>query len=313
MTSPHAARIVPSIVENGWTGGQYSVVRACAGTALVVRCVLQARGAEPLEITLQVLTAVFAGSFAIGWFDRATAYFLAPTMIAVGFLGGERGPGQVHWLALAVMLHLATSAAPYGSWDARGRIDPRGAWKFPSWVRWAALVGLCGSLATFAVFRSHPYFAVAWYAALAFDPAWIPSRGAHTNECVFYDGECGLCHRAVRFLLAEDRSGSRFRFAPLQGETFASLVPENARRELPDSVVVMTTDGELLVRSRAALHALAGLGGLWRVLATIGALLPSAMLDLGYDFVARIRKRLFEAPKSACPMLPRDLSARFDP
>jgi hypothetical protein len=37
-----------------------------------------------------------------------------------------------------------------------------------------------------------------------FDPAWVKPFGAET-EMIFYDGHCGLCHRAVRFVLAEDR------------------------------------------------------------------------------------------------------------
>ena len=49
-----------------------------------------------------------------------------------------------------------------------------------------------------------------------FDPAWVPAVKARTTETLFYDGQCGLCHRAVRFLLAEDRApGGAFRFAPL--------------------------------------------------------------------------------------------------
>ena len=36
-------------------------------------------------------------------------------------------------------------------------------------------------------------------------------------DLLFYDGTCGLCHRAVTFALARDPDGSRFRFAALQG------------------------------------------------------------------------------------------------
>ncbi len=36
---------------------------------------------------------------------------------------------------------------------------------------------------------------------------------------VLYDGECGLCHRSVKFLLKRDRH--QLWYAPLQGETAA--------------------------------------------------------------------------------------------
>ena len=43
----------------------------------------------------------------------------------------------------------------------------------------------------------------------------------------------------------------------------------------------------------------------------LGAL-PSAWLDAAYDAIARVRKRIFAAPKDACPILPPDLRTRFD-
>ncbi len=39
-----------------------------------------------------------------------------------------------------------------------------------------------------------------------FDPGWVPAVKPSTTETLFYDGGCGLCHKAVRFLLAEDRA-----------------------------------------------------------------------------------------------------------
>ena len=55
-------------------------------------------------------------------------------------------------------------------------------------------------------------------------------------ELVFYDGDCGLCHRTVRFLLARDPEGSLFLFAPLFGETFNREFPLSAREGMADSV-----------------------------------------------------------------------------
>ena len=43
-----------------------------------------------------------------------------------------------------------------------------------------------------------------------------------TQDIVFYDGGCALCHHSVRFLVARDRDGSRFRFAPIGGACFRS-------------------------------------------------------------------------------------------
>lgn len=134
-----------------------------------------------------------------------------------------------------------------------------------------------------------------------------------TPEILFYDGHCGLCHRAVKFVLKHDKTGKAFRFAPLQGETFGALVPASERATLPDSVIVRTADGVLLVRSAAFIHILRRLGGGWRVLAAILAVVPRALRDAAYDFVARVRYRIFGRRDDVCPIVPAELRKRFDP
>ena len=132
-------------------------------------------------------------------------------------------------------------------------------------------------------------------------------------DLMFYDGGCGLCHRSVKFVLARDLEGTRFRYAPLQGSTFQAAYDPARRGELPDSVIVRTADGRTLVRSRAALHIAERLGGGWRVLARILGLLPTWLLDGGYDGIARVRGRLFDRPEGSCPMRSPELRGRFLP
>src|SRR5262245_20129957 len=132
-------------------------------------------------------------------------------------------------------------------------------------------------------------------------------------ERIYYDGECGLCHRWVRFALARDRGRELFRFAPLQGSTFAAEVPETERRALPDSLAVRTSDGRLLVRSAAVKHVLRRTGGAWGLFAGLLGVVPTGVADWGYDQVARMRKRWFARPPELCPLVPRDLARRFDP
>jgi len=145
-----------------------------------------------------------------------------------------------------------------------------------------------------------------------FDPGWVKPLRTKTAEMIFYDGSCGLCHRAVRFILAEDRRGEAFRFAPLGGEVFHAAVTEGRCAALPDSLVVLTAEGELLSRSSAVLYVMRRLGGMWRTVALIGRLIPVAWRDGVYDAVARMRYRLFRKPESACPLLPGHLRSRFE-
>lgn len=116
---------------------------------------------------------------------------------------------------------------------------------------------------------------------------------------LFFDGECGLCHRLVRLLLRLDRTG-RLRFAPLQGAAaqgylrahglptvdFDTLVfvPEWMARGRPD--YRLRTSGVI-----AALRAVGG--GLARTLAGFIAVFPAPLRDAGYRTVGRWRYRLF--------------------
>jgi predicted DCC family thiol-disulfide oxidoreductase YuxK len=139
------------------------------------------------------------------------------------------------------------------------------------------------------------------------------TAGESNTEMLFYDGYCGLCHRAVKFVLRHDRSGNAFRFAPLQGETFQARVAAGERAGLPDSIVVLTREGKLLVRSDAFLHILQRLGGRWKTLEDVLGVIPRVLRDAVYDFIARIRYRVFGRRDDVCPVAAPALRARFDP
>jgi predicted DCC family thiol-disulfide oxidoreductase YuxK len=130
-------------------------------------------------------------------------------------------------------------------------------------------------------------------------------------DTIFYDGQCGLCHRTVRFLLARDHDGERFRFAPLDSQAFRASFSERERQAFPDSLIVYTSDGEALTRSTATLYLLRRLGGVWRLLGELLSLIPLGMRDTLYDGIARIRHRLFAAPTEACPLIAPELRSRF--
>lgn len=122
-----------------------------------------------------------------------------------------------------------------------------------------------------------------------------------------------MCHRAVKFVLKHDPAGEFFQFAPLQGSTFEAAVPIEKRAGLPDSIVVQTVEGALLVRSDAVIRILHRLGGGWKGVGSLVAAFPRSIRDAGYDFVARIRYRIFGRRVEYCPIVPPEWRARFLP
>jgi len=143
-----------------------------------------------------------------------------------------------------------------------------------------------------------------------FDPAWIPCPRAQ-GQTIFFDGTCGLCHGFVRFILREDHSTQPFSFAPLQGESLRSTLPDHVRINLPDSLVVIDDKKSILVRSSAVIYVMKRLGGLWFVIAMLLTLVPRRLRDLSYIAVASLRKRIFGASEGICPIVGEPWRARF--
>lgn len=112
---------------------------------------------------------------------------------------------------------------------------------------------------------------------------------------VFYDGECGLCQRSIRWLLDHDPY-QRLLFAPLQGATAAQLRAEQV--PLPENLesVALVVRGkgrtEVFLRSRAffELCNVLEFRPWWvRLLQRI----PTVLADLGYRLIAKLRYAVF--------------------
>lgn len=141
------------------------------------------------------------------------------------------------------------------------------------------------------------------------------SPASAAGPVLLFDGECGLCHRIVRWLLPRDADG-RLRFAALQSapaqeflrahglptadfDTLA-FVPDWSRRTDPRSGFLLRTDGVI-----AALRVI----GSSRWAALLGVV-PRALRDASYRLVARMRYRIF-GPWRACPLPRPEWAERF--
>ena len=120
---------------------------------------------------------------------------------------------------------------------------------------------------------------------------------AGANPIIFYDGVCGLCNGLVQFLLKHDTDG-RLRFASLQSEFAEKVLGRHGvdAKDLDTVNVVENYDqpGErVLQRSEAILRAGRELGGFWGTSSAIARVVPRALRDLVYRFVATNRYRVF--------------------
>jgi len=142
-------------------------------------------------------------------------------------------------------------------------------------------------------------------------PTDTSTRVEPQHTIILFDGVCNLCSGAVRFVLKRDPH-ARFRFAALQSDAGRRICAEHGvplpREGAPDSMVVIA-DGRALERSDAALAIAARLPFPWSALRCFGVL-PRALRDLMYRFVARHRYRWF-GRQDTCMLPTAETRARF--
>lgn len=117
---------------------------------------------------------------------------------------------------------------------------------------------------------------------------------AEIRKIVFFDGVCGFCNKSVDALVRLDED-EVLRFAPIQGEVAKSVLPEE-RRENLDTICYF--DGErIFTKTRALLEIGRAVGGGLQLFYPL-VLLPDALRDAAYDWVARNRYRWFGKSES---------------
>ncbi len=116
------------------------------------------------------------------------------------------------------------------------------------------------------------------------------------HPIVIFDGQCVLCSRFVRFVLAHDHT-RRMRFLAAQTPLGQALYRHFGLKSGDFETYVLLAGGQARVKSDAALRIFALLGLPWSLLAA-GRAVPRAVRDAAYDFIARNRIRWFGARKA---------------
>ncbi|HKY64374.1 MAG TPA: DCC1-like thiol-disulfide oxidoreductase family protein [bacterium] len=124
---------------------------------------------------------------------------------------------------------------------------------------------------------------------------------------VFFDGVCNLCNAAVRFIIDRDPR-AYFRFASLQSEAAAKMIPAECRARAGDSIVLLENE-ECFATSTAALRIARRLRFPWWLLYA-GILIPRFLRDPIYSWIARNRYRWF-GKKDSCTLPTPELKGRF--
>jgi predicted DCC family thiol-disulfide oxidoreductase YuxK len=127
--------------------------------------------------------------------------------------------------------------------------------------------------------------------------AALDNRNEEAVESIlFFDGVCGLCNKAVDFVLVRDYQQA-IKFAPLQGDTARRLLTPAEVENL--NTMILWVKGRSYRKSAAAVRVLWRLSLGWKILGTLLWLIPLPLRNLGYTLVARNRYRFF-GKKESC-------------
>ena len=121
------------------------------------------------------------------------------------------------------------------------------------------------------------------------------------KNVIYYDGECGLCHLAVKFILRVD-SKSKFYFSPL------SNLDINLKNI--DSII-LKRGNKVFYEGMAIIMIFENIDNNWNYLAKVLKLVPINLLDAAYRWVSRNRAKVSVKKVSSCPMVPSYYQKRF--
>ena len=128
---------------------------------------------------------------------------------------------------------------------------------------------------------------------------------------LLYDGTCGVCNKAVQFIIRHDRQRSML-FAAVQSRFGMAVRARHPELEGIDSIVLVEkylVDERVFFKSDAALRVAGYLGGAWRLF-LIGYVVPRAIRDFFYDEFAKRRYKWF-GKYDPCLMPDGHVRARF--
>ncbi|AOM76460.1 thiol-disulfide oxidoreductase DCC family protein [Pedobacter steynii] len=125
---------------------------------------------------------------------------------------------------------------------------------------------------------------------------------------VFFDGVCNLCNHTVQFMIKRDRK-DYFRFAALQSEVAQQKLSGFNFRSEDLKTIILLEDGEIYLRSNAALRIARQLGGLWPMFYGL-IIIPAFIRDFIYQLISKNRYRIWGKTES-CMVPSPELKNKF--
>jgi predicted DCC family thiol-disulfide oxidoreductase YuxK len=128
-----------------------------------------------------------------------------------------------------------------------------------------------------------------------------------TRTILFYDGDCGLCSRAVRFVVKYERIPNVY-FCSIQSEFARDFLKQFNINSLDLNTLYLFENNRIYQKSTGALKILPYLKKRFSILCFCW-IFPRFIRDAVYDLIAKNRKRFF---KDKCDLMAIDKSRFLD-
>lgn len=129
------------------------------------------------------------------------------------------------------------------------------------------------------------------------------------KSIIFYDSECIMCSRFVRMVFKFDKHSSIY-FSSLDSALFKSI-KQSASKIIPDQTVVFyKNETQIYYKSEAVFQICQQLKFPVSLLSVFN-LLPTAFLNMIYEFIAVNRKRWVSNSNEKCSLIQAEFSQRI--
>ena len=131
---------------------------------------------------------------------------------------------------------------------------------------------------------------------------------ARDKHIIFFDGVCNMCNSFVRLIIKLDYK-EQFVFCPISSKKGQKIINKfNLELKNIDSIILLKNN-KITLKSEAVIEILVSLSLLFRFFLIL-KILPSKLLDLIYDFIAKYRYKLF-GRKESCIIPDEKYKSRF--
>lgn len=130
-----------------------------------------------------------------------------------------------------------------------------------------------------------------------------------SHSILVFDGVCVLCSHWVGFVMRHDRRGV-YKFAAMQTPAGRELLIEHGIDPDDPQSFLLLEHGRSYTDTDAIVRVLRSVGGHWKLVATLLAVVPRLVRDPLYRWIARNRYRLF-GRRDVCAVPSAQIADRF--